>query len=229
MNAVPKQVVESGASRSIQVDSGNVVSSTSFYLIETVESLRAQSPQRMDTAHPLPTLFLFHAGTTYPLLERWGRTLLPKSLQRVILKLGGFLEFRRYPRSWEYMNALLSRHISNAHLTTAKRFDADVNVASLPDVDWQRLRQIVLLWPDANGTGWSMIERWVFRHKTFETGVYVLNGRGRLFELTRPGWRRWRLKRFLEKSFLAEIGFLLFFLVTSPFLSLWDAVTRRRS
>jgi hypothetical protein len=50
-----------------------------------------------------------------------------------------------------------------------------------------------------------------------------------LFELTGSIWWRWRIKRFLEKSFLAEMGFLLVFLMTSPFLSLWDAIRRRRS
>lgn len=229
MNAAPEQGAEPVTSSSSQVHSGNVEPPTSFYLIEEVESLLRKSPRGPEAQRPRPTLFLFHAGKTYPNLERWARAFPSQSLRRVILKLGGFLEFRRYPRSWEYMNALTSRHISSAPLTPAKPFDADVSVASLPHVDWQRLQQIVLLWPDANGTGWSMLERWVFRHKTFETRVYVLNGRGRLFELTRPGWRRWRMKRFLEKSFLAEIGFLLVFLATSPFLSLWDAVRRKRS
>jgi hypothetical protein len=229
MIAVPKQVAEHVASSSSQVNSGNLAPPTSFYLIEEVESLLREAPRGLEAQRPLPTLFLFHAGKTYPNLERWARVFPSKSVRRAILTLGGFLEFRRYPRPWEYMNALMPRHISSAHLTLAKPFNTDVSVASLPQVDWQRLRQIVLLWPDANGTGWSMIERWVFRHKIFETRVYVLNGRGRLFELTRPGWRRWRMKRFLEKSYLAEIGFLLVFLATSPFLSLWDAVTRRRS
>jgi hypothetical protein len=229
MNAVSKKSVEPVATSSGHVDVKNVAPRTSFYLIEEVESLLRKGPGLVEAQRPLPTLFLFHAGKTYPRLERWARALPSKSLRRAIFKLGGFLEFRRYPRSWEYMNTLMSRHVSSAQLTRAKPFDAEMSLASLPQVDWQRVRQIVLLWPDANGTGWSMIERWVFQHKTSETRVYVLNGRGRLFELTRPIWRRWCMKRFLEKSFLAEMGFLLVFLVTSPFLSLWDAVMRRPS
>jgi hypothetical protein len=230
MNVVAKQGVESVASRSSQVDAADLATVTSSYLIEDVQSFSRESHHDgLEAQRPLPTLFLFHAGKTYPNLERWARALPSQSLRLAILKLGDFLEFRRYPRSWEYMNALMSRHVSSAHSTVAKPFDADMSVASLPQVDWQRVRQILLLWPDANGTGWSMIERWVFQHKALETRVYVLNGRGRLFELTGSIWRRWRIKRFLEKSFLAEMGFLLVFLMTSPFLSLWDAIRRRRS
>lgn len=229
MKTLSRQVVESGVSRSIQVDGENLAPTTSSYLIDEVEHVLPDGGGRLEAECSLPTLFLVHAGKTYPNLERWAQAIPFQSLHRAIVKLGGFLEFRRYPRSREYMNALISRHISSTSLTLAKPFDADVNVARLPQVDWQRLRQIILLWPDANGMGWSMIERWVFQQKNAETRVYVLNGRGRLFELTRPVWRRWRLKRFLEKSFVAETAFLCVFLVTSPFLSLWDAAMGRRS
>ncbi len=98
---------------------------------------------------------------------------------------------------------------------------APVNdLAILPPFD--KFEQIILLWPDGNGMGWFGIERKVFRAKNANARVYVLNGRKRLFELQRRLWRRYKLRRFLEKSFLLESGLLVVFLLTAPVLALWD-------
>jgi hypothetical protein len=94
------------------------------------------------------------------------------------------------------------------------------DLSSLPYLG--KFEQIVLLWPDGNGMGWFNIERQIFREKNANTAVFVLNGRNRLFELQMALWRRYRLRRFLEKSFLLEFGFLGVFLVTAPALALWD-------
>ena len=52
--------------------------------------------------------------------------------------------------------------------------------------------------------------------------VHVLNGRGRLFETNGSALTGYRLKRFLEKSFLVETAVLVMFLLSSPFMALWD-------
>jgi hypothetical protein len=94
------------------------------------------------------------------------------------------------------------------------------DLSVLPPLD--TFEQIVLLWPDGNGMGWFRIERKVFRAKNATARVYVLNGRKRLFELQRRLWRGYRVRRFLEKSFLLESGVLVVFLLTAPVLALWD-------
>jgi len=96
------------------------------------------------------------------------------------------------------------------------------DLSVLPPLD--KFEQIILLWPDGNGMGWSSIERKVIRAKNATARVYVLNGRRRLFELQRRIWRGYKVRRFLEKSFLLESGVLVVFLLTAPILALWDLV-----
>jgi hypothetical protein len=96
------------------------------------------------------------------------------------------------------------------------------DLSILSHVNWREFDQIILLWPDGNGMGWYDIERQVFGDKKGSTPVYVLNGRKRLFELPRTLWRGYRFRRFLEKSFLLEIGVVVLFFVTAPALALWD-------
>ena len=104
------------------------------------------------------------------------------------------------------------------------------DLSNLPAMNLSEFDQIIILWPDANGMGWFNIERQVFKAKKAHATVYVLNGRKRLFELSRTLWRRYRLRRFLEKSFFLEFGVLAVFLMTAPPLALWDTIleaTRR--
>jgi hypothetical protein len=73
--------------------------------------------------------------------------------------------------------------------------------------------------------GWFSIERKVYGTKNPNARVYVLNGRKRLFELPRRLWLRYRIRRFLEKSFLLESGVLVVFFLTAPVLALWDLLS----
>jgi hypothetical protein len=88
-------------------------------------------------------------------------------------------------------------------------------------------RGIVLLWHDANGCGWSGVERLVFRYKQRSTTVRVINGRRREFALTPSRRRQFLVRRFLEKSLLVEIGLILAFAVLSPLLVGWDVLRGR--
>jgi hypothetical protein len=100
--------------------------------------------------------------------------------------------------------------------------------APLPPVDWRALEKIVLLWPDANGTGWARTEREIFHQAQPAASIIVLNGRRRSFELTRSDWRRFKWRRLLEKTFVVEVAALAAFLLTSPLLALWDFSQGRR-
>jgi hypothetical protein len=100
------------------------------------------------------------------------------------------------------------------------------DLSSLPYLG--QFEQIVLLWPDGNGMGWYEVEEKIFREKNATTPIHVLNGRNRLFELQRALWRGYRLRRFLEKTFLLEFGALGVFFVSAPALTLWDMVCGRR-
>jgi hypothetical protein len=163
----------------------------------------------------IPTLFIYHKSETYP-----GAKLIPiRSLRLLFFKLSGFHEYRGSPRPLSYMKELM-------HSRIGKINSSDMTETSIvSQVDVSKFQQIILLWPDANGMGWFNIERQIFKRKQADAPVYVLNGRRRLFELPRKQWRSFRVKRFLEKTFLLEVGVLLLFIVTAPILALWDGLT----
>jgi hypothetical protein len=98
----------------------------------------------------------------------------------------------------------------------------------LPQIQWDSVSEIVLLWPDGNGLGWGRLEREVFRRKQPSTRLTVLNGRRRSFVLNRGQWRTTRVRRFIEKSLVTEAAFTVVFAVTSPFLLAWDMARGRR-
>ena len=164
----------------------------------------------------VPTLLIYHKGPAYP-GARW---IPSRSVRMLFTKLGGYHAHRGNPRSLTYMKELVGRHMGDIDLVPMHDLSMLSQVSTV--------EQIILLWPDANGMGWFDIERQVFKQKKASSDVYVLNGRRRLFELQRNRWRAFRLKRFLEKSFLLEIGVLSLFMVTAPVLALWDGISERR-
>jgi hypothetical protein len=162
---------------------------------------------------PVPTLFIYQRGHAYPALERMMKPW-PNSLRSLIARLNGFHQARINPRSLEYMKEAIKRRVGDVG-------SPEPHDLSVPP-KWGEFGQIILLWPDGNGLGWFNVERQMFGRANANAGVYVLNGRNRLFELRRTLWRRYRIRRFLEKSFLLEFGVLGVFLVTAPALALWD-------
>jgi len=164
----------------------------------------------------VPTLFIFHRGDAYAGIERFMTKWPYHAPRSIISRLNAFHHARTNPRSFEYMKEVISTRLRSSG-------SAPVNDLSvLPPLE--KFEQIILLWPDGNGMGWSSIERKVIRAKNATARVYVLNGRRRLFELQRRIWRGYKVRRFLEKSFLLESGVLVVFLVTAPILALWDFV-----
>lgn len=162
-------------------------------------------------------LLLFHEARTYPVLESLARMWMPAPVGRLASKLGLALEYHRNPRSMEYMLQLAQRHLPDLDSATPMVVSSDRDLAT---IDWTQIRDVIVLWPDANGTGWTPIERCLFGRGA--GSVLVLNGRGRMFPLTRRSWRAFQIKRAVAKSFIPEIIVLSAFLVTSPILALWD-------
>jgi hypothetical protein len=192
---------------------------------------QAQAPQisPQPTAHEPPTppimrdtLLIFQTPPTYPVAERHTAAISP-SLARVIRKFGGYLEYRCYPRSLAYMQQLVERMLPGFQTQKVQLVTSQQELAMVP---WSQFASVVLLWPDANGAGWTAVETYVFTKKMPGCGVYVLNGRGRLFDLNQRLWRSYQFKRVLEKSFALETLVLGIFLVTSPIMALWDLVTK---
>jgi len=177
---------------------------------------------RQDGQNQVSTLFIFHRGDAYPgidrLLARWPHS----AVRSVIARLNRFHDGRANPRSLAYMKETINSRIGSLGVEQMN------DLSILPRIDFSEIDQIVLLWPDANGMGWFNIERQVFRAKKAGTHVYVLNGRRRLFELPRSLWREYRVRRFLEKSFILEIGVIVLFFITAPVLTLWDMVFEPR-
>ena len=171
------------------------------------------------------TLFLFHPGRAFPRLEVWASRRKTSFCARQFLKLAHILENRRNPRNLAYMKHLTQRVFPD--------FDQDRWVViedgcNLPRMDWRVVEDIVLLWPDGNGTGWTAIERELFRQKLPSAQVNILNGRGRLFVLNRTEWFGFRWKRLLEKSLVFELVFALVFIFITPWLVIWDLMRGKR-
>ena len=170
------------------------------------------------------TVFLFYMGAPYPPVEGSARQ--TAAFTGAFRRLSRYLQHRRNPRSLEYMERV-AHQIHPGFVAGQKHVVQEDR--RLPTLAWHDVDEIVLLWPDANGTGWTAIERQVFRQKNPATPVRVLNGRGRFFLLSRPVWRGFRWRRFLEKSLVPELGIFVLFLITSPWLALWDIALGRRN
>src|SRR5262249_32740128 len=142
-----------------------------------------------------------------------------------VLKLARYLESRRNPRDREYMEQLakrLVRSFDSSHVLLVE------DAGSLGRLNWEKINEMVILWADANGAGWASIERAVFKQRGCSTRVYVLNGRGRLFELNKVDWTAFKWRRLLEKTLVVEFGLMLGILLITPWLTLWDFLRGRR-
>jgi O-antigen/teichoic acid export membrane protein len=166
---------------------------------------------------------VFRTGTGYPRLERFASRV--AWLRRLVAGLARDSAARRTPRSRQYMEKLAAEKIPDfdgSRLIVID--DAETN----GKIDWSAPDEIVLLWPDANGTGWGDLERKIFARKQYSARVIVVNGRRRCFVLDRARWRAVRARRLLEKSLIMEVAFLGAFIVLTPWLLAWDVVRERR-
>jgi len=124
--------------------------------------------------------------------------------------------YKRNPRNLAYTRALVTQTLGEGCLIVKARH---LSESRLKDAD-----EIVLLWPDSNGYGWFGVERRILAWKKKHSKIMILNGRRRCFNLSRSLWIMYLLRRFMERFWIGEIIFSLFFLCISPFLMLWDFI-----
>ena len=161
--------------------------------------------------------YLFHEGASYPVLEDWAKRHPASEIARLIGRFANRLRNRRNVRSQGYMETLAAQRFPE--FTSAQLyFEADC----LPPCS-----RLVLLWPDANGIGWSGIEEHLMNQRP-NTEFIVLNGRRRQFQLDATIARSYRLRRFFEKAMVYEIGFSIAFLFLTPCMLVWDGLRGRR-
>jgi len=170
------------------------------------------------------TLFIDYGGPAYPTVERLTRSLGVPSVSKIANKLVFDSDSRRNPRTAEYMRDVAGSlgHEPGPRIT---------HVTAASDLDRHAVEQasaIVLLWRDANGSGWGPIERVVLAHKSPQVPVKVINGRRRSFELTPMVRRGYLVRRLVEKSLFVEMLLFAGLAATTPFVFLWDAVAGPR-
>jgi len=164
------------------------------------------------------TVFLFHHPPVYPVLARL--TTGVGLLNRVVSKLEAHEVFRQNARSREYM--------MNEARAAFPEFDpaAIIGPEGLGSVDWNSVNRLVLVWPDSNGLGWAPVEKRACALAAPGTEIVVLNGRRRQFRLADS--KNLYLRRFLEKTFLADLAATTLFFIGTPFLLLIDAAKGKR-
>ena len=167
-------------------------------------------------------LFVIRSGAPYPRLERWAGRL--PFLAPVVAAVTRDSIARRNPRDAAYMDRLLADTFPDFAPDRVVRLGDD----EARTVDWSAPDEIVLVWADANGTGWGPIERVVLARKRASSRVLVVNGRRRRFVLDAAERRAFRRRRFLEKTLAGEFAFAVVFAVLTPCLWLSDVIRGRR-
>ena len=153
-----------------------------------------------------------HPARTVAILADFDRPPSPSS--SILAKLARIARYKRNPRAADYMRDLAASVVPGATVVAVAGPPASSQIAGAD--------QIVLLWPDAIGHGWTPVERAVFRHKAPGAAVYALTGRRRRFELTGATLLGLRLRRIAERLCLGEALMALGLLISAPFLVMWD-------
>jgi hypothetical protein len=141
-------------------------------------------------------------------------------LHRTAARFRKSIHSRANPRDAEYMRALCKERWGDAAIIEADKPGAPESI--------QGADIIVILYPDAIGQGFANLESEIARHKSKSAEIRVLNGRRRDFPLSPSTLRGLRLRRFLERTMLAEWLFLVLFLFITPVLLLLDWARGRR-
>jgi hypothetical protein len=151
----------------------------------------------------------------YPWGEDYGvERARPRSARRLYRRA---LAYKANPRDHRYMEALFREHHPDGELVDAA------------DAGWReavRGADVVLLFPDANGLGFGLLER--------ELGSLggptpaVLNGRRRRFALNPRTVAALRLRRALERSMVVDALLLAALALATPALLITDLLRGRR-
>lgn len=134
-------------------------------------------------------------------------------------RLGLFLHKRRNPRTEEYMRQLCAETFPGGY--TVK----DAKLVTPEDL--AESKEVVLLWPDANGYGWAGVERRISREIPAGTELTVLNGRRRYFRLGRGLRFTYLVRRVLERFWIGEMLMTALFILVTPALLAWDKAKGR--
>lgn len=166
------------------------------------------------------TIFVYQETPAYPILTKWCSRI--PGLAGLVCKMDRHTLYRRNPRGRDYMFSAASEKFPEFGPS------ALVTPDEIGQVDWSSVSQTVFVWTDANGLGWSPVEKRILRVASVGTRLVVLNGRCRTFDLTRQEWRSLRRRRFLEKTFLMDLVATASFLVVTPFLLVLDLTRGKR-
>ncbi len=123
--------------------------------------------------------------------------------------------YKARPRREKYMRQLFREKFPEGTFIHVKK-GTDIYHAI------RRATTIILLYPDANGLGFNWLEWLILGNKQPFTNVKVLNGRRRLFVLSHAVYLQLMLRRFMERTMLAELLTIIPFVIISPVLLLYD-------
>jgi hypothetical protein len=153
-----------------------------------------------------------------PWPEKWWHSKEPLRNPIELYRRG--LWYKSNPRDEAYMKALFDEKYPGG------RF---VNVKENPGWPGQVKEgsTILLLYPDSIGLGFSVLEREVRGRTQGAPPPRVLNGRRRDFVLDGPTRVALKIRRFMERTMLMEIGFTLIFVAVTPILLTMDWIRGR--
>ncbi len=120
--------------------------------------------------------------------------------------------YKRNAKSLKYMETLIQSQ-NPSMVLDAKDLKRD---------PLKKADEIFLFWPDAIGYGWFLTELQVFLKRSPGVRVTVHNGRRRTFTLSINTWVSILLRRIMERFWLGEAAYVLFFILASPILVTWD-------
>lgn len=126
------------------------------------------------------------------------------------------VHFKSNPKNLDYLKMILKNKINDFEIVTIK------NESGLNTIDFDKYDEIVLLYPDSIGLGWRNVENLLFKKTDEMKNICMINGRGRTIIFNKVNLFSLRVRRFLEKTLLAEIIFTLFFVVFTPVLLIRD-------
>ena len=141
-------------------------------------------------------------------------------LKRLRYRIFRINNLRRNPRDEDYMRRISDKVISKPFNMIDARY-------GLHRDHIQSANEIVLLWPDAIGAGWSDIEYKVFKYRSPGVQVWCLNGRRRYFQLTKFTLIGFRTRRMIERLWIGEIVFAVALIVVAPTLVVLDLIRGR--
>jgi hypothetical protein len=144
--------------------------------------------------------------------------------RRVLSTYLGAVHFKANPRTLDYMKQeFFSRWPDGTLRIIEEKFPPDSALTDLVTT----ADTIVLLYPDATGLGFGVLERQIFKRKRPAAAVRVVNGRKREFLLNAAVLRMLRLRRFMEATMLGEVIATTIFLIATPALLIIDLVRRK--